>query len=180
MRLHALLVGSVLALALTGTTSVEAMSQTQAAPLARVRIASLRRYFVETLKQPKYASLGLQEKQLLIILATSAATITDSGRCVDPSASGSAAEVFIFTIGILRRREPTTFEVSRKTELVELAMDMEAQRPPSQDLTNALCHGQVLPASAANSLVERRAAARRVLVLGLSPPPSPPATATPR
>jgi hypothetical protein len=174
MRLHAL-ASSVMALGLIAASCVEATSQTQPAPSARAGVASMERYFLAASKQPKYDSLSAQEKRLLVMLAVSAATIVDSARCADPSVSGSAAEAFIFSIGMLRRRAPTILQVPRKTQLVELAMDMESQRPPSQDLTDMLCHGPILSDSASKSLAERRAAARKILVLGLAPPQSAPA-----
>jgi hypothetical protein len=149
-----------------------ARSQIQAPPDRPRGTASLEIYLLESLKQPKYDSLDAQQKRLLLMLASSAAVIVDTERCADPSASGSAAESVIGTLAILRRRTPTVLEVPRKAELIDFAMDIESMRPPEQDLTGVLCHGQVLPDSTVKSSDERRAVARQVLSLGLSPPQS--------
>jgi hypothetical protein len=143
MHLRAL-VNSVIAMTLSGAAWIEATAQAQAPPAEPTAIASLQSYLRETLKKPDYGSFGAQEKQLLVILASFAAAIVDSERCADPSASGSAAESYIFMMGMLRRRSPTVLEVPKKTELVDLAMDLESKRGPARDLTGALCHGRVL------------------------------------
>lgn len=175
MRLQTLIT-SVLALMLVGGSCIEAIAQTQALPSASTPIVSLERYLLETSKQPKYDALDAREKRLLVMLATLAATMVDSGRCADASAAGSAAEASIFSIGIWLRRAPTPLQVPIRTELVELAMNMESNRPMQHDLTDALCRGRIVSASNTKSLTERRARAREVLILGLSPPQS--ATAT--
>lgn len=82
MRLQAL-VSSLLPLMPVGLPSFDATAQTQAPPTAAAPIASLERYLPETSK--KYHTLDARERQLLVMLATSAATTVDSGRCADRS-----------------------------------------------------------------------------------------------
>jgi hypothetical protein len=137
---------------------------------------------------PKYGGLTPLEKRAVLILAVNAVMIIESGQCSDPSAQGSAAESFLFTFaGIGRKPLKPVFDLppARKSDLLDEAMDLASQQPEDTKRINALCNGKLLPASAAKPIAERRAGARQVLSIGLSPParqepaaPQPPADAT--
>jgi hypothetical protein len=127
----------------------------------------------ESLMQSKYEGLDKLGRRAASTLAVSAAMITDSGRCADPSASGSAAETLLFTFdGIGRKVYQPILDLpdKQKSLLIDFAMDVEAKRQSAQDLTSLVCHDKILPDSAAKPLAERRAAARQVLSLTLFPP----------
>jgi hypothetical protein len=127
----------------------------------------------KTLTQPKYAGLDKLQRTTAATLAISAAMIVDGGRCSDRSAPGSAAETLLSTFdGMGRRVHQPIFDLpeSSKTSLIDFAMDVESQRQPAQDLTSVVCHDQILPEATTEPLSERRAAARQVLALALSPP----------
>ena len=123
----------------------------------------------DTLTQSRYGGLDQLQRNAA---ATSAAMMVDAGRCSDPSAAGSAAETLLFTFdGLGRKLHQPIFDLpdSSKSVLIDFAMDLESQRQPAQDLTSMICHEQTLPESATKPLAERRAAARQVLALALSP-----------
>jgi len=125
------------------------------------------------LTQAGYDGLDKLQRSTAAQLAISAAMIVDAGRCADPSAAGSAAETLLFTLdGMGRKLHQPIFDLpeSSKSFLIDFAMGVESQRQPAQDLTSVVCHDQILPESATKPLSERRAAARQVLVLALSPP----------
>ena len=127
----------------------------------------------ESLMQFKYEGLDKLGRRAASTLAISAAMITDAGRCADPSASGSAAETLLFTFdGIGRKVYQPILDLPEKQKslLIDFAMDVEAKRQSAQDLTSLVCHDKILPESAVKPLAERRAAARQVLSLTLSPP----------
>jgi len=88
-------------------------------------------------------------------------------------ASGSAAETLLFTFdGIGRKLYQPILDLPEKQKflLIDFAMEVEAKRQSAQDLTSLVCHDKILPESAVKPLAERRAAARQVLSLTLSPP----------
>jgi hypothetical protein len=130
--------------------------------------------------QSKYQGLDKLERTAAASLAVSAAIMVDAGRCPDTSGSGSAAETILFAFeGIGRKVFQPIFDLpqSRKSLLIDFAMEVESQRQPAQDLTDVVCHHEVLPESKVMPLSQRRAGARQLLAMALSPPkPEPPAS----
>lgn len=123
----------------------------------------------------QYTGFDPLEKRTVGLLAVSAVLMVETDQCADRSAAGSAAESFLFAFrGVGRKALQPIFALSaaRKTELVDRAMELESQRTPDPELVNDLCDGRLLPAESIKPVAERRDAARRVLLLGLSPPSS--------
>src|SRR5438132_9204622 len=123
----------------------------------------------------QYAGFDPLQKRTVALLAVNAALIIETGQCADPSASGSAAESFLFMFaGAGRKALQPIFALSaaRKAELVDRAMELESQRTMDPELVDHLCDGRLLPASSIKPITERRDVARQVLLLGLSPPTS--------
>lgn len=76
-----------------------------------------------------------------------------------------ASVVFIFTvarIGQDRMRSLLALPEARRTSLIDMAMVLESNRPPANDLSGSLCHGSLLEDSKVLPVEQRRAGARVV------------------
>jgi hypothetical protein len=127
------------------------------------------------LADPSYGGFDIPQKRALGTLIVNALLILDTGQCADRSAPGAAAETFLF---IGRKMLPPLLGLptSRKAELVDKAVELASEQTGDAALTDSLCHGKLLPASSVQPLAQRQAAARQVLLLGLSPPTSNPSS----
>jgi hypothetical protein len=128
-------------------------------------------FIKDQLAQPQYEGLNPPEKRVISVMVVSAGLVIDSDRCADRSGMGGLAAWMMLLARTLNQSSGISdLSTDRKTQLVDMAMEIEARRSPAEDSASMSCHGSFRPELEVEPLSVRQAAARQALVLAWSPP----------